>query len=76
MTTETIHKSALRILQLISDCTTLTYEKLRNISNLPDREINAALGWLVREETVEIIQDPVSKEEYYKLSLPWENGGY
>lgn len=76
MTTESIHKSALRILQLINDCTALTYEKLRNISHLPDREINAALGWLALEETVEIIQDPVSKEEYYKLSLTWENGGY
>ena len=76
MTIETISRNALRLWQVMNDGTAWCYERLRKVSQLSDREINAALGWLAREDTVEIIQDPVSNEESYRIRHFWEMGGY
>lgn len=76
MTIETISRNALRLWQVMNDGTAWCYERLRKVSQLSDREINAALGWLAREDTVEITQDPVSNEESYRIRHFWEMGGY
>lgn len=75
MDTTLIARNAVRLWHLMNDGTTWCYSKLRQASQLSDRDINAAIGWLAREDTVEIIQDPVSKEESYKIRQFWEMGG-
>ncbi len=75
MTTELISRNALRLWQIMNDGTTWCYNKLRQVSNLSDREINAALGWLAREDTVEIVIDPDSNEESYRVRHFWDMAG-
>lgn len=75
MDTELIGRNALRIWQIMNDGTAWCYNKLRQVSQLSDREINAALGWLAREDTVEISTDPVSKEDTYRVRSFWDMAG-
>lgn len=76
MTTDTISRNAVRLWQIMNDGTTWCYDRLRQVSQLSDREINTALGWLAREDTVEITQDSESAEEAYRIRHFWENGVY
>lgn len=64
--------NALRIWQLMDNGTTWCYDKLKRATGLPDREINAALGWLAREDSVEIFPDPVTQEDTYRIRRFWE----
>jgi hypothetical protein len=76
MNVEAISHNALRVWQIMNDGTTWCYNKLRQVSQLSDREINAAIGWLAREDTVEIILDPESSEESYRIRHFWDMGGF
>lgn len=76
MDTDVIAKNALRLWQIMNDGTTWCYKKLRQVSQLSDREINAALGWLAREDTVEILKDPQSEDDLYRIRHFWEMGAY
>ncbi len=67
MDTNTIARNAIRIWQLMNDGTTWCYNKLKQVSKLSDREINAALGWLAREDTLEIVPNPSTNEDAYKV---------
>ena len=61
MNTETICRNAIRLWQMMNDGNTWNYRQLRQKSQLPDRDINAALGWLAREGKVafeESAEDP------------------
>ncbi|WP_302988127.1 winged helix-turn-helix domain-containing protein [uncultured Muribaculum sp.] len=71
-----IAKNALRIWQHMNDGTTWCYNKIKSVSLLSDREINIALGWLAREDTLEIIPDPVTKEDTYKVRNFWDMAGF
>ena len=75
MSAESIGRNALCLWQLMNDGTTWCYNKIRQATHLSDRDINAAIGWLAREDTVEIIQDPMCKEEHYKVRHFWEMAG-
>ena len=75
MDANVIAKNALRIWQLMNDGTTWCYNK-KSVSQLSDREINTALGWLAREDTLEIIPDPVTKEDSYKVRHFWDIAGF
>lgn len=72
MSVEVIGRNALRLWQIMNDGTAWCYNKLRRVSQLSDREINAAIGWLAREDTVEIWVDSESKEELYKVRQFWD----
>ncbi len=48
MDTNLIARNAMRIWQLMNNGTTWCYDKLKRATELSDREINAALGWLAR----------------------------
>ncbi|HRF69250.1 MAG TPA: winged helix-turn-helix domain-containing protein [Muribaculum sp.] len=74
MDTNLIARNAMRIWQLMNNGTTWCYDKLKRATELSDREINAALGWLAREDTVEILPDPVTQEDTYKVRHYWEGG--
>lgn len=75
MSTDSIGHNAIRLWQLMNDDTTWCYNKIRQAIKLSDREINAAIGWLAREDTIEIITDPVSDEETYRVRHFWDMGG-
>ena len=74
MDTNLIARNAMRIWQLMNNGTTWCYDKLKRATELSDREINAALGWLAWEDTVEILPDPVTQEDTYKVRHYWEGG--
>ena len=67
MNTETMSRNAIRLWQMMNDGNTWNYRQLRQKSQLPDRDINAALGWLAHEETVDIIPDFITGEDQYKV---------
>lgn len=72
MNIETINRNAISLWRLMNDGTSWCYNKIRQMTHLSDREINAAIGWLAREDTLEIVLDPVSHEETYKVHQFWE----
>lgn len=76
MTIETIGRNALRLWQIMNDGTVWCYNKLRQVSQMSDREINAALGWLAREDTLEVVRDPASSEESYRIRHFWSTGAF
>lgn len=74
MRTEEIGHNALRLWQLMNDGTVWCYRKIREASRLSDREINSAIGWLAREDTLEIEPDPVSQEDTFMVRHSREAG--
>lgn len=74
MDTNLIASNATRIWQIMNNGTTWCYEKLKQVTGFSDREINAAIGWLAREDTVEIIPDPITREDTFKVHHFWEGG--
>lgn len=74
MDTKVIAKNAMRMWQIMNNGTTWCYDSLKSTLKMSDREINAALGWLAREDTVEILPDPVTNEDTYKVRHFWEGG--
>lgn len=46
-----------KVWQLLSDYTRWSYDSLKRKSRLKDKELGAALGWLAREDKIEIHQD-------------------
>lgn len=76
MSIDSISRNATNLWQLMNDGSTWTYHKLKQATRLSDREIDTALGWLAREDTLEIIADSISNEETYKVRHFWELGGF
>ena len=76
MTTDIISRNALRLWQIMNDGAAWRYDRLRQVSQLSDREIDTAIGWLAREDTVEIALDPESDVESYRIRRFWEIDGY
>lgn len=76
MTIDTINLNALRLWQIMNDGTVWCYSRLRQESQLSEREIDTAIGWLAREDTVEITQDPDSAEEAYRIRHFLGSWGY
>ena len=46
-----------KVWQLLSDYTRWSYGSLKRKSGLKDKELGAALGWLAREDKIEIHQE-------------------
>lgn len=74
MDSNLIAKNAMRLWQVMNNGAIWCYDKLKRASELSDREINAALGWLAREDSVEIVPDPETNEDTYKVRHLWEGG--
>ena len=75
MSTGSIGRNATRIWKLMNNGAVWSYEQIKHSVNLSDREINAAIGWLAREDTLEIIQDPATLEETYRVRHFWDMAG-
>lgn len=67
-----IATNATRIWQLMNDGATWCFDTLKRATGLSGRELNAAIGWLAREDSVEILPDPETKEDTYKVRHFWE----
>ena len=57
--------------KLLSDNAHWEYDKLKHASGLSDRDLNAAIGWLARENKLDI--DVNDKGEYDQFHLPLYN---
>ena len=56
-----------KVWQLLSDYTRWSYDSLKRKSGLKDKELGAALGWLAREDKIEIHQE--EDERYVSLGV-------
>ena len=55
--------------QLLNDGKRWEYGELKAASGLSDRDLNAAIGWLAREDKVFFETDNAHNKEYLFLSL-------
>lgn len=46
-----------------------TYQEIKETSGLPDREINAAIGWLAREGKIQIEEGKVGRKHVVYVEL-------
>lgn len=76
MDSHVIAKNAMDLWQMMNDGTVWCYKKLKELSRLSDREIDFALGWLIREDSLEIKADPLTMEDTYQVRHFWETAGY
>lgn len=54
---------------LLSDQRKWSYRELKEASGLPDCELNAAIGWLARENKIDIERDAESDTELFSLQF-------
>lgn len=47
-----------------------SYEELKSATSLSDRELDTAIGWLVRDNTIEMDRDPRTEKERFFVSVP------
>lgn len=64
MNTETIGYNAGTVWVALNNAEALGVKQLRKITKLKDKEVYAALGWLARENKINIEQDPEDEKEY------------
>ena len=61
------------MLELYGGCWTITgvleYREIKRLSGLSDRELNMAVGWLAREDRIQIDSYIENGKEYYYLEL-------
>lgn len=65
MNKKTIGTNAGIIWNLLNDYQKWTLSKLCTASGLTEREVYAAIGWLARENKIEIDQPSNGEEQYY-----------
>lgn len=64
MNTETIGYNAGTVWVALNTGESLGVKQLRKMTKLKDKELFAALGWLARENKIEIAVDPEDEKEY------------
>ena len=64
MNTETIGYNAGTVWVALNTGEALGAKQLKKITKLKDKELFAALGWLARENKIEIAVDPEDEKEY------------
>ena len=64
MNTEVIGVNAGTVWVALSSTEALGIKQLKKITKLKDKEVFAALGWLARENKIEIAPDPADEKEY------------
>lgn len=63
MNTEQIGYNAGSVWVALNGAETLGIKQLKKITKLKDKEIYAAIGWLARENKIELQQDPEDEKE-------------
>lgn len=74
MTIDNISRNALHLWQIMNDGSTWSYDRIVKESHLSDREIALALGWLAREDSVEIILEGESGTAFWRIRQFSERG--
>ena len=69
MDAQTIGANAGIVWRLLDDNKRWEYKELKKASGLSDRDLNAAIGWLARENKVQFETDKVGQKEYLFLEL-------
>ena len=64
MNAETIGYNAGTVWTALNEADALGVKQLRKITKLKEKEIYAALGWLARENKINIDVDPEDEKEY------------
>lgn len=72
MNKNSISLNAARLWQLMNDGTVWSYTRIRESSLMTDQEIATSIGWLSREDTLEIIIDPKSGKDLFRVRQFWE----
>lgn len=74
MTIDNISRNALRLWQIMNDGSIWHYDRIMEESQLSDYETALALGWLAREDSIEIIRDESSDTDTWRIRQFWERG--
>lgn len=53
----------------LSTCNAMTYYELKDKCQMNDRLLNAAIGWLSREDKIEMFYDENRKTELFTLTF-------
>ncbi len=69
MNIATIGENAGIIWRLLDNNKKWEYNELKTASGLSDRDINAAIGWLARENKIQFQTDNSNDKEYLYLEL-------
>lgn len=69
MDAHTIGVNAGKIWRLLDNNKRWEYSELKEASGLSDRDLNAAIGWLAREDKIQFETDKKGKKEYLFLEL-------
>ena len=64
MNTETIGLNAGAVWNALAAADAMGVKQLKKVTKLKDKELYAALGWLAREDKVEINVDPADEKEF------------
>lgn len=62
--------------KLLSDNAHWEYEKLKKESGLSDRDLNAAIGWLAREDKIDFDIDEKDAYSYMSTSISADPKGH
>lgn len=46
-----------------------SYEELKTVTGLSDRELNSAIGWLARENNIDVDHDILTGKERFYVSM-------
>lgn len=64
MNTDTIGQGAGLVWNALNDADAMGIKQLKKVTKLKEKEIFAAIGWLAREDKINIDIDPADPKEY------------
>lgn len=64
MNTQTIGANAGLVWKALSEAEAMGIKQLKKVTKLKDKEVFAAIGWLAREDKVNIQVDPADEKEF------------
>lgn len=69
MDRDTIHACADIVAQLLDNGQRWAYTELKEASGLSDRDLNAAIGWLAREDKLQFMTDQSQERDFVCFTL-------
>lgn len=64
MNTDIIGANAGKVWQALDAAQAMSVKQLKKVTKLKDKEVYAAIGWLAREDKLQIDTDPSDPKEY------------
>ena len=69
MDAQTIGNNAVKVWRLLDHNRKWEYNELKEATGLSDRDLNAAIGWLAREDKIQFETSQVDGHDYLYLEL-------